>query len=311
MNMARMETLLDTFLSLKETINLVTQELSLGDISTFAPVSIRPPQLDTPSLGFYTGVSWFYVYYFEAGRTSVGFLSERANALGLDPTGHLASHQNLIHSFRTYLQHNLSYENRDDVAKRQRCFDWVQIHLDQEIAPDDDFLPNSKDPAWEVLLMELMREAVEFVQILESTLQAISSDEFCQDVMRVWISRVKRRHSSHEWDEIVQVVAGDMGLKFLDVVAFRQRFFEKWNQRLSLLRDDYSFPDEARRLVEQSLISEEKFPLPIDGKDIMERFGLPPGPRIREFLIQAQRIYLESPCGKEDLLSLLRDRVEL
>jgi len=45
--------------------------------------------------------------------------------------------------------------------------------------------------------------------------------------------------------------------------------------------------------------------LPITGADIMEAFGIPPGPRIGELLDRARRIYESKPCGREALLAEL------
>ena len=296
--------LLSECIATKDEINELTKNLSRGAIVAFSYITLRNPELVMPIHGFYTCISWFYIIYFEAGQTSVKFLSERANALGLDPSGHLARHKNLVHAFRTCLQHTLYLQNRDDLAKRQRCEDWIQDQLGTLGRGDSGLWPETSQQ-WRTLLSALLQGAVQFMKIIESTVRVILEDESSEETIRIWISRIRRQYPAHEWDRIATEVVSDMGLEFLDTETLRRRYLEKWNQRLSVMKDDCDFSIEARKLIEQTLLNEERIPLPITGRDIMVEFGIPPGPQVKELLDLAQKLFLEEPRDRVALLSAL------
>jgi len=72
------------------------------------------------------------------------------------------------------------------------------------------------------------------------------------------------------------------------------------------MKDDCDFSIEARKLIEQTLLNEERIPLPITGRDIMDEFSIPPGPQVKELLDLAQKLFLEEPRDRVGLLSALR-----
>ena len=78
-------------------------------------------------------------------------------------------------------------------------------------------------------------------------------------------------------------------------------------QNLGARKAGYDFDREARRLVESSMLDDPVAGLPVDGADIIERLRVPPGPRMREILQAARRLYETKPCAKEALLAHLAD----
>jgi hypothetical protein len=97
-----------------------------------------------------------------------------------------------------------------------------------------------------------------------------------------------------------------MGREAVDVVRLRTRFYDKWTQELNLLEPDYEFEIQARKLIEYALLTVTTPVLPITGKDIMEDFDIPPGPRVGQLLERARRIYDTKPCSRAVLLDQLR-----
>ena len=145
---------------------------------------------------------------------------------------------------------------------------------------------------------------------MHDTVEAIFADESCLDTITIWKARVKRWLAPHEYDRIIRLAATDMGLTYLDPVALRTRHYEKWNAKLKLVRGDRDLEREARLLVEQTILNDEQLPIPLTGEDIMREFSVPPGPRVRELKVLAQKLYTQKPCDHDQLLSALRNVVE-
>lgn len=296
--------LLSELMRKRNKINALVKCVSGEAIVAFNPITLRMPAIEIPVHGFYTSISWLYVTYFEAGPVSIKFLSERARAFNLDPDGRLARHHYLVHAFRTFLQHNLNIETREDLAKKERCIEWIQDCLGINGAERNNIWPKTQ-VQWKVLLSALLNEALQFMQLLESTVKVIKEDESSDLIIKVWISRVTRENSLSDWKLIADQVASDIGLESLNVSSLCRKHVEKWNQRLRALKEDCDFSLEARKLIEQTILNEERLPIPLTGLDIMEQFGIPPGPKVKDLLIDAQKLFFERPCCKEDLLALL------
>jgi hypothetical protein len=125
-----------------------------------------------------------------------------------------------------------------------------------------------------------------------------------------WVQRLSRNHRPHEFDEVVEKVKRDLGLDALDAVALRRRYLDKWRKQLDLLDSGYSFQEEARKLVETSIVTEMIATPPLTAKDIMEEFGLPPGPEVGRYRRLAQELFDAAPCSQAELLERLGRRVD-
>ena len=158
---------------------------------------------------------------------------------------------------------------------------------------------------------ELLGESLNVMDILNNTLNVISKSDFAAEVIKIWIIRVKRSHAAYEYDEIIALAASDMGMEYLDPVSLRKRYIEKWNKQLSILKSDYDFCYEARRLIEQTLVDDEKIPPLLTGEDIISELNVYPGPEVRKLYSLAQRLFIESPCSKDALITALRNHIKV
>jgi len=297
------EILRDRILAARDNINSISATIGSGEIVVFPNISIPIPELVFPIHSFFTSVSWLYVLYFEGGKSSLKFLTERAVSLGVDNEFSIKKHFTLIHDLRTCLQHNLNEYSRDDIAKGERCLSWIQ-----RIRPNESpMIWHAADDSvyWSELLSNLLSEAVSTLEIFHRTLLRINQDEGKDHTIQVWLSRIKREIPCKEWEGILQEVACDLGMSFLDTRSVMEKHIEKWNRKLGLLKDEQIVRREARKIVEQTLLEDESIPIPITGRDIIEELGLPPGPLVKERLKEARQIYLRDPCNREKLLQRL------
>jgi len=289
--------------------NLISKKakiLSKGKIVAFKDITLVKPFLKIPIHGFYTSISWLYVTYYESGQLTIRFLSERAIAHGLDGDSIIEHHQNIVHNLRTIMQHNINRQNRENIAKENNCHRWLKEVLGKEY--DDVNHWPATERGWNTLLIRMLKDASRLFDICYQAICLITEDEFSEDIMNVWISRDNMAYLKTDWENILDIVARDLGLKYLRLSDLTNKYLQKWNKQITMLKDGFDFNLEARRIIELSIINDGNLPLPITGDDIINVLNIPPGSKVGETLRKAQEIYLRKPCNKSQLLDLLKDQ---
>ena len=286
-------------ISQRDRINLIGSRLDRGErIVIFDLVSLPVPQFVPAELGFIRTVSWLYVLLSEAGHPNVDFLTERFGAYHLESAEQTITFAILVQQLRTYLQHNLNPGKEQNRNIQDSCEHWFREHCLTPIPGNDDH--------WRACLIAILNQAIAFLKALHDCVRHIERDESCLQIMLDWRFRIKRTHPPHEFDRIIAVVVADMGREKLNPSLLRKRYYDKWTKELKMLQGDYNFDIEARKLVEAVLLTETSRVLPITGADIMQIFGLPPGPEIGKLLKKARHITDTEPCGRDELLEKLR-----
>ena len=130
----------------------------------------------------------------------------------------------------------------------------------------------------------------------------MEKDESRQAICDRWLFRRKRHHEPDQFDELIPVVATDIGRDYIDVIAFRRRYYDRWIAQLRALSSDYNFTIEARKLIEDSLLKDVTSVLPITGADILDGFRLTPGRQVGIVLAEAKKLYEVAPCSREALM---------
>ncbi|MEK7996653.1 MAG: hypothetical protein AAB403_22855 [Planctomycetota bacterium] len=281
-----------------EQINRVAMTMPGLAGGVFAPVSLEIPKLAPPELGCMRVVSRLFVQHFEAGKIGTAFLEARGDVYGHDPEQKVKRHRLLTQQLRTFFQHNLDSKKPQDRDIVEGCERWFRENCGTAVP--------STDEHWGKCLSALLAQAQECFEILLKTLRSIEADESCLNICREWELRIKRHHPPHMFDELIAKVAVDMGRDGIDASSLRKRHYDSWQKHMSLLQDGVDFEAEARKLIEYSILNLAPKVLPVTGKDLMEEFGLGPGPMIGQLLTSAQQLYEAEPCSREDLLQRLR-----
>lgn len=287
----------------KDVVDRVSSRLCDGH-RVFLDVSLDMPKLAPAELGLLRTVSYFYVLYFEVGKVDIDFLKARFSVYQLDHHGQLQQHPILINKLRTYFQHNLNPSSPRDRGIQGHCEAWFK----QQCGTSE---PYGEDH-WHHCLLGFLQEAHLFFKTLSSCIREIEQDESREQIVQQWEIRRSRYHPPHQFDGLISKVAADMGREALDSVVLRKRFYDKWTQELQMLRGDYDFEIEARKLIEHALLHETKRVLPVTGRDILSEFeNIEPGPKVAELLDLASQLYVAEPCSREELLVRLRHSLEL
>lgn len=283
-------------LTLRDEINDISSRFE--DIgAVFGSVSLALPRLEPSELGFIRVVSWLYVHYFESGKLGTEFLTEIIREHASEKFEPSKEHRTLVQRLRTYCQHNLdpSQDHSKDISRA--CEAWFNSHCGTPVPRADEH--------WENILRVISFDASSYLGCLRDILRHIESDPESTQILNQWKLRISRFHAPHEFDALIGEVAADFGRESLDPVKLRRRYYDKWRKEFEIRTDNCDFRVEARKLIEHVLLSEQQDVLPITGRDVMSTFNVPPGPRVKEILLEARQRYETAPCTKEELLEII------
>ena len=264
----------------------------------FQETSVRNPRFSPPELGFYQTVTWLYAFYFEAGRVSLRFLIEKFETYGLGQDGNHQRHYEDVGRLRTFLQHNLNLDSTGDIRTRRTCEEWFSKACGSAF-------PGS-DEEWNQCLVEILSDAGAYLVAAIECVRAIERDEASNMVIHQWSTRLLRYHPKHEFENLVSMVVHDIGQDSLDPAQLTERYYERWSRNLRFRSEGYIFEEEARRLIEQTILNEAELPPPISATDIMREFGIPPGPEVGVLLRKATVLYNANPSGPDLLIARLK-----
>ena len=271
--------------------------------TAFQDMSLRSPQLSPPELAFYQVVTWLYGYYFEVGRVSLRYLLQQFSVYGQEHGGRHKRHYEEVRLLRTYLQHNLNLDSSNDFDTQRRCEDWF-------LKSCGSVMPGS-GCEWGSCLTRILVDARSFLVAAVECVRCVERDESSQFMLDQWSARLSRYHPIRHFEELVAIIIHDMGQDALDYRRIARQHYQQWNSDLQSRSENYSFEEEARKLVERTILNEADLPLPITGGDIMREFGIRPGSEVGRLLRKARALYLDDPCHKELLLSRLRNSKDL
>lgn len=287
-------------LQIKEEINEITSSLKVSDM-LFSVTSLQLPKFTPSELGFIRMVSWLYVHYYEAGKIGAEYLTDLAPRFLGGSDNVPKNHRVLIQQLRTYCQHNLAPQEQHSKIILLACENWFFLHSGSKRPGNEEH--------WSKLLNALIAESLIYFRYLRDSLRSIESDADNSQLLEQWSLRINRYYPPHKFDRIIEEVANDFGKDAIDAIRFRSRHYDRWRKELELMRYDCDYDREARALVEAAFLADQQPRLPINGRDVMSSFDIPPGPRVQEVLAIALDIYRSSPCTKEELIAHLTQRL--
>jgi hypothetical protein len=271
----------------------------LSDEEAGVAPSLRLRRFDEPELGLLRLSSWLFSLNRESSKEAIEFLRR------VVPTGSYAAyddHVRLVSNLRTYFQHHLSESQRDSKIREdaREFLDIRGTHGEDQIL-------------WNSALDGLVADFVSSIEIIARSLEDLISDPDLADLTKAsWAIYRAKAVPPHEADRIVEQVATQLGLEHIDPRAFREKHFSTWRRQLDLLSDETDPREYLAGMVERALLNVLKdVPLPVSGADIIDSFGIPPGPRIGEILQAVKISHADAPKSKQVLLEEVADRFGL
>lgn len=270
---------------LRDDLNKRSFSLSENKHSFFRSHSLPTPKFTPPELGFLLAVSWLYVLYYEAGKINIDFILGRFPIYKIDIDGKVAEHVYTVGRIRTYLHHNLDPDMKRDSMTQEVCQKWMKKQCNTSV-------PESEQE-WFACLLAILEEAIACLKSLKECVREIERDENPESIILSWNALRERYHPAEQFDELITLVASDLGYEYApeDSARLRKRFYNKWIRELNKMPVGYDFSIEARKLIEFTLLYELTHVLPITSLDIIKELHIEPGPIIEELLREARKLY--------------------
>ena len=274
---------------LRQSLRTFVGENALGEISLQIPTS-------DDEACFLRLIAWSYIFVFEAGRITVPYLVKLPSAVD-NSNVDLQSSCDRIHDLRTWSFHNLSFEDDRERSISRRTALWF-------IGISGSNPPNNRDgwrKSFECLHAEICLIIRHCRSALEITLAEVEDGgKIVEDLRR----RLDRNWPAHKFDEIVTDAATRIG-QSLDVPKFRRPRLAKWREYLGTIPESDEPEPSLVRLVERDVLDHFGSVLPVDGREIMLKLNLAPGPEVGEALNDARRLYRAGVTDKDELLERL------
>jgi hypothetical protein len=278
----------------------------LGDDDTpvFKAVTVKQPIItgcnEGGELAFLQTISWLYVLYKEAGRDTLGFVLAKSGLYKLNEDRYCENHIRLIDRMRTYFQHNLNPNRKEDRLKTEDVEGWFTAQSGGSFPADDTL--------WLKCLHSITCDAHKCLEIIESILKSIEADEFRDVIIEDWKQK-NRLLQPHELDPLVQEVAAEIGrddLMDIEVaIALRKKNERDWLQSLKLVTENKDQKEEARKLIFATIVGMARRH-PLLPSEIAERFNIPAGDsRLDKLGRIALDIWMSEPCSGAELLEKL------
>ena len=258
-------------------------------------VTVAPPAGDQDEVSFLRLVSWSYVLLFEAGRVSIGYLLELppAGDRARDPKGAKA----LVHDLRTWSFHNVGFGSEREIALSRRVRRWF-IETCGACPPHD-------NQAWSMCFLALCDEmqavVVHCQRAMTTVLQGEDDGEVATADLR---RRIDRAWSAGQFQELMGDVALRLGIE-VDTRKFCERRLTNWRTYLECLPEDDVLVDRLTAMMERDLLAHVEDVLPVNGREIMDFFGVDPGPDVGRALRLAQKLFRDGLRGRQAILDRL------
>ena len=172
----------------------------------------------------------------------------------------------------------------------------------------DTAVPDSESE-WNRCVIGLLSESLKFLETILNLLRLIEKDESRAVICSDWRFRRDRYHSPHEFETLVPKVATDMGHDSIDAPRLIRRNYDRWTQCLRAFSSEYDFETEARKLIENAILTDLMNLMPITGQDVIRAFNLEPGALVGRLLGEARNLYQQAPCTREQLLERLKPKL--
>jgi hypothetical protein len=254
---------------IREIVDLINEinlrSLAIGkNLEVFRKIHVRPPSFSCNEAGFIRSVSWLYVIYRESGKVSVNFLLEKLYIYDFDNHDAIEKHFKYVYFLRTYSHHGMNLDNaRDQMLKKQ--YDQWFIKTCGSIIP-------IADKQWGLCLDRILSGAINCFNGFNECVEKISNDDFCKEIVDDWNLKCSRYYPPYKCDELISIVASDLGHEHLKPSSIRKRYYDIWSKELALIKTDVNIERELRKKIEKVIL--EGAVLPITGDDIIKELNI-------------------------------------
>lgn len=264
----------------------------LRDDGALEQPSVALQGFASPELGVLRLSSWLFALHMESGKEALKYLVELFSRSGaVDVSEHVAE----IQALRTYFQHHLTQSTRDER---------IRVTAELFLSTPGRGSTSGSVENWQAALDRLCVGAEEALTRIAEAAETALLDDGREAVASQWAMNKLRAIPAHEVDSLIEGLAAQMGLDALDSKAFRERHLASWRKQLEVLNSGADPRKHLTGLIERELLNLSLLtPMPVTGEDVMDAFGLEPGPKVGSTLRAIRNIHSESGGTREELLS--------
>ena len=260
-------------------------------------IHIRPPAREDDEASFMRLVNWSYVLLFEVGRVTVPYLIKLPGVTG-QAVERLQEGREVVHDLRTWSSHNIGFSSERDAAISKRVSVWFLAQC-KSTEPRD-------ESAWGLCFERLCSEVGMIVEYCRIALASIAGGVDEAGAIEELRRRLDRSWPPDRFDEIVVDICTRLGVS-INVPGFRDQRLAKWREFLATIPDADDPRGAITRLIERDVVDHTNDVLPIDGEDVMDFLGLPPGPPVGDALRRARELFRSGIRDRQRLLHRLQN----
>lgn len=256
---------------------------------------------DNNELLFLYSISFIYNLYHDRGQSNIDFIIGKMRGEQLNDS---KQHKELINSLRTYFFHFLSNKRKNDNdKKRDVTFFYFEV-CGQELPIDDE--------DWKKCVCKIIEEANTFLSNIILCIK--NSDKLL--LKKEWLSNKTRELPVQELKDSIKnyIIIYDIRIECNSYYQRIEKHLTKEFKQVSHNNLQYKqIMEHMDNFIGNLIEKRTEVPPLISGKDLLNRFDIEPGPKMKEMINYANRKHQESPCinTKEYYLDLVRDKFQL
>lgn len=276
---------------------LISHLLNEKDALFFKKTSVIRPTFKNQELSFVQLVSWLYTLYFESGKDSIKVIK---NSMSGDSKTLYNHKSKIVGNLRTKLHHNLDRKSSRNFKIEKDCHTWIKSACNKNIPNDE------RD--WELCSKKLLEEAETVLSVIIRELEEMTDSATQKEIFIFnWKASTGKCLPPHIYDEIISDCLDSVHQNDIDIVSYRQKYYESWNRHISLLDAEADYLSEATTIVESFVIKDFFLKLPITISALGDNFILSID-FIKDLLLVIYEYNL-ADYSEEELIGIIKDRL--
>ena len=207
------------FTELKVSLEKLQQSIFNATGRSFVEeITVAEPNNLRDELNFIKLVSWCYVLLFEAGAT----LFTQLGALAINGDANIGNEKMRVRqdvqNIRTKYFHNLPKTSTRNEKKHRQAEIWLRL--------------NGKSPVkWCMCCKALMQQMADYIALLTKHWNdAIETEEDRKQIVQQLVDALEKKWPAHKYDRVIEEIACELHIEGLDIIAYRNRNLNNWQQ---------------------------------------------------------------------------------
>ncbi|WAI02227.1 hypothetical protein [Methanogenium organophilum] len=182
---------------------------------------------------FFHVISGLYLKYIDNKKSqeNLKYLLEKTDIYGISPDINLRSHIKTIQTLRTFFQHDILKENKNNRSTKRKTYEWFQNQCGND-------LPITEND-WKLSLNSILDESSQFFLAILDCVMQISNDEEKKFILENWTTSLFP-FSVHDVSEIVSEIFEEKGIEGVNSFNYTKKNYQKFIRELKIYEEPSS-----------------------------------------------------------------------